>query len=154
MSIASRIKLHQKTLTSDDLMGLIFDEYDWLALQDGGKLKPKNEDANFQADSKRWKGQNSRTPITCHNCSWNGHKKEDCWEEGGGKAGQGPKNWKSHGKRNKSGGENLKSGQRANMANKKKDTDDVWLATVEDASPASAGAATSTTIELYDSGAS
>lgn len=154
-SVASSIKLHQKTLTSDDLMGLILDEYDRLALQDGGKSKPKNEDAAFQADGKRWKGRNSRTPITCHNCGWNGHKKEDCWEEGGGKAGQGPKNWKSRGKKNKSGGENSKSGQRANTANEKKDEPDgVWLATVEDASPASAGAATSTTVELYDSGAS
>jgi len=36
---------------------------------------------------------------SCHNCQKKGHKAEDCWEEGGGKAGQHPKwKWKGHGK--------------------------------------------------------
>jgi len=29
--------------------------------------------------------------LSCFNCAKKGHKKADCWAEGGGKAGQGPK---------------------------------------------------------------
>ena len=35
-------------------------------------------------------GQKGRSVLTCFNCGKKGHKKADCWGEGGGKARQAP----------------------------------------------------------------
>ena len=153
-AVSTSMQLYQKTPTAHELMNLVINEYNRLLLQNGGKSKSKSEDAAFLTDGNSWKGkqhqQKSRFPFACNNCGWNGHKKENCWEEGGGKAGQAPKNWKPRGKKNKSGGESSKSGQKASTAEKKDEPDGVWLATTDSAGPAT----TRTTIELYDSGAS
>jgi len=37
------------------------------------------------------KGKKSKRNVECYNCHRKGHYKADCWKEGGGKAGQGPK---------------------------------------------------------------
>ena len=80
------------------MIGLILDEYDHLIVQDGPKVKTKENDAAFSANLKGEKGS-KRFSGTCFNCGWKGHKSEDCWEEGGGKESKVPKNWKSHGKK-------------------------------------------------------
>ena len=60
-------------------------------------------------------------PGTCHNCQKTGHKAEDCWEEGGGKAGQRPKKkWKPKGK----GGKDKAAAADADGG----EPDGVWLA--------------------------
>ena len=103
-SLSSTMHLQQKTITPDDLMDIVLEEYDRLTLQDGGKSKNKasSEDATFRADvSKCGKGPHQKFLGTCHNCGWPGHKGGDCWEEGGRKAGQAPKGWKLQGKKSK-----------------------------------------------------
>ncbi len=43
---------------------------------------------DFNADDE---GERRRFAGKCFNCGKIGHKKSNCWAEGGGKAGQGPK---------------------------------------------------------------
>ena len=96
-SLSSTMHLQQKTITPDNLMDIVLEEYNRLTLQDGSKFKNKalSKDAAFGADaSKHGKGLCQKFLGTCHNCGWPGHKGSDCWEEGGGKAGQAPKGWK------------------------------------------------------------
>jgi hypothetical protein len=53
-------------------------------------LKKNDKDAAFTAGMKG-KGNQQRKKGRCHNCSKLGHYKDDCYAEGGRKAGQGPK---------------------------------------------------------------
>jgi len=74
-------------LSPDDLMQTTTEEYDRRVLAKGGK---KEENVAFHAGDNGGKGK--RNPhIKCFNCNKKGHKKADCWAEGGGKASQGPK---------------------------------------------------------------
>ena len=72
-------------LTPDDLMQTISDEYDRRNL---GKMSKKEENVTFHAGESSQKG---KTAQKCFNCGKKGHKKADCWAQGGGKEGQGPK---------------------------------------------------------------
>lgn len=170
------IQLNQKTPTANDLMNLVVNEYDRLLIQNGGKLKLKGEDAAFLGNGNSQKGKQRqykpKFPYACNNCGWNGHKKEDCWEEGGGKAGQAPKGWKPRGKQSKQASDDKSkpSGSNADASKPKSDAepDGVWLAssrnTLEISMPqfqddihdtvAMWSSANEETIELYDSGAS
>ena len=89
-----------KKMKADDLISFFIEEakhqvindertkYAESALAAHGK-KPKKE--------KFHKGKTSEKPglsVTCENCNWDGHLKEDCWLKGGGKEGQGPRNRK------------------------------------------------------------
>jgi len=166
------MQLHQKTPTAHELMNLVINEYNRLLLQGGGKLKPKGKDAAFSGDGNSQKGKQReykpKFPYACNNCGWNGHKKEDCWEEGGGKAGKAPNGWKSRGKKSKD--EKPKtSGSNADASKLKSELepDGVWLASCDTmeisvpqfqddayhSAPARSGG-NEETIELYDSGAS
>ena len=49
-----------------------------------GKGRPKQQ---AKGDNK---ALSVDSEITCFNCGGKGHKKPDCWSEGGGKEGQGP----------------------------------------------------------------
>jgi len=157
-------------------MNLVVNEYDWMLLQNGGKSKSKSKDVAFSAEGSSWNGKQCqskpRFPCACNNCGWKGHKKEDCWEEGGGKAGQALKTWKSCGKKSKD--EKPKASRSNADASKPKDefeSDGVWLARTQETpesepedipstvadSAKSARSSTAThgaTIELYDSGTS
>jgi len=85
-----------RSISATTLISLILDEYDHLVAQSGGKAKSKDDDVAFTADSsKRNKGRKPKFNGDCNNCGWTGHMGRDCWEEGGGKAGQAPKGWKS-----------------------------------------------------------
>ena len=72
-------------LTPDDLMQTISNEYDRRNL---GRTSKKEENVAFYTGESSWKG---KLALKCFNCGKKGHKKVDCWAEGGGKAGQGPK---------------------------------------------------------------
>ena len=78
-------------LSADDLMLSITEEYKRHALKSKGNNKEENtaysNDANKGSKgglSLKWKGE-------CHNHGKKGHWTRDCWEKGGGKEGQGPK---------------------------------------------------------------
>ena len=71
-------------LSPDDLMQTITDEYECRNL---GRLSKKEENIAFAAEDE---GRKGRSALTCFNCGKKGHKKADCWDEGGGKAGQAP----------------------------------------------------------------
>ncbi|KAG0698989.1 hypothetical protein DFH29DRAFT_877634 [Suillus ampliporus] len=164
-----------------ELMNLVTDEYDRLLIQSGSKGKSKSEDVAFSADGTLEKGKRHqkkpRFPYDCNNCGWKGHKKEDCWEDGGGKFSKAPKGYKLRGKKLKSKDDNKSkpSGSNADASKSKDDSepDGVWLASTEDTegqAPKSRDApmialdsakfarnnmnTQGTTIELYDSGAS
>ena len=155
-SLSATMHLQKKTISPDELMDIVIEEYDQITLQDGRKSKGKAvpEDAAFGADASRnRKGQRKKVRFngTCHNCSWLGHKSCDCWEEGGGKAGQAPKGWKSCGKKSK----DLKDSKACSSAHIADEPDCVWLALMD--SPADSYLACTDTMgipELYDSGAS
>ncbi|KIK35578.1 hypothetical protein CY34DRAFT_31147, partial [Suillus luteus UH-Slu-Lm8-n1] len=128
-AISTSIQLHQKTPTVHELMNLVMNEYDQLLIQNGTKGKSKSDDIAFSADGTSHKGkqhsQKSKFPYNCNNCGWKGHKKEDYWEEGGGKAGKAPKGYKLCGKKSKS----KASGSNADVSKSKDDSepDGVWL---------------------------
>ena len=70
-------------LSPDDLMQTITDEYERRNL---GKTAKQEENAAFTAED----GHRGKSALTCFNCGKKGHKKADCWGEGGGKAGEAP----------------------------------------------------------------
>ena len=80
-------------LSAEDLMLSITEEYEHRALK--SKSGKKDDNAAFSADAGSSKGQkggsNQKRKGECHNCGKKGHWTRDCWEEGGGKEGQGPK---------------------------------------------------------------
>ncbi|KAI6138062.1 hypothetical protein BKA82DRAFT_167060 [Pisolithus tinctorius] len=151
-------------------MSYILNEYDCFVIQGGGKTKSPGEDVAFSADgSRKSKGQKTKFSGTCFNCGWTGNRAENCWEEGGGKAGKAPKGWKPRGKKDMSGKDSR--GGKANAAAEATSTepDAVWLAEYSTggvdepettsalpyATLALADSMLSTTmVELYDSGAS
>ena len=86
-------KITPLDLTPDVIMTTLKDNYDRQQMKSGKKSSNSGEDTAYSASlSKKFSGN-------CHNCQKKGHKAEDCWEEGSGKAGQRPKRkWKGHGK--------------------------------------------------------
>ena len=81
-----------KHLSSDDLMLSLTEEYEQRALRSKGKQKDKNV-AFYSSNAEKGHkgGSNPKRKGECHNCGKKGHWTQDCWEEGGGKEGQGPK---------------------------------------------------------------
>jgi hypothetical protein len=77
-------------LSPDELMLAFTDEYD---RQNVGKSSKKEENVAFSAKdgNERSKGRNFKRG-NCYNCDKPGHRKDDCWEKGGGKEDQKP-NW-------------------------------------------------------------
>jgi len=89
-------------MKSSDLIAFLLEEAQHRAINDERSRGPEQA----LATQAKWKGKgkgkakqaksddkalNADSEITCHNCGKKGHKKLDCWAEGGGKAGQGPR---------------------------------------------------------------
>ena len=75
-------------LSTDNLMHTITDKYDRQTL---GRTSKREENVAFYTSEEGGKGKKKRSDLKCFNCNKKGHKKVDCWAEGGGKAGQGPR---------------------------------------------------------------
>jgi hypothetical protein len=78
-------------LSPDELMQAFTDEYDRRNLGKSSKKEEENtafsaEDSNSNGSSRKGNDQRGK----CYNCGKPGHRKDDCWEEGGGKEGQKP----------------------------------------------------------------
>ena len=90
-AMTTSAKITHLDLTPDVIMTTLIDDYDRRQTK-CGKKSMNGEDAAYSASS-----SNKKFSGNCHNCQRKGHKAEDCWEEGGGKAGQCPKRkWKGH----------------------------------------------------------
>jgi hypothetical protein len=79
-------------LSAEDLMLSITEEYERRNLK--SKSGKKDDNAAFysnDAEKGQKGGSSSKKKGDCHNCGKRGHWARDCWEEGGGKEGQGPK---------------------------------------------------------------
>jgi hypothetical protein len=81
-----------KTVSADDLMLIVTEEYECRNLR--SKTGKKDKDSAFYSnDSGKGQkgGSSSKKKVECHNCHKKGHYKSECWAPGGGKEGQGPK---------------------------------------------------------------
>jgi Reverse transcriptase (RNA-dependent DNA polymerase)/gag-polypeptide of LTR copia-type len=86
-------------LSPDDLMLSIIEEYERRALKSKGKQKDENAAFYSNDAEKGQKGSsNPKRNGDCHNCGKKGHWTRDCYAEGGGKEGQGPKQKSKKGK--------------------------------------------------------
>ena len=107
-------------LSLDDLMHTVTNKHDCRSL---GKSSKKEENAAFYAGG----GKGKKTPFSgkCFNCGKKGHKKPDCWDEGGGKAGQVPK---GRGPEGDGKGKELKEGKGKESAASMKEPEAAWMA--------------------------
>ena len=78
-------------LSADDLMLSITEEYERHALKSKGNKKEENAAYSNDANKGSKGGSSLKQKGECHNCGKKGHWTRDCWEKGGGKEGQGPK---------------------------------------------------------------
>ena len=84
-----------KTVSADDLMLTVTEEYEHWNLQN--KSGEKEENSAFYSNNSRKGGKGSSSKdlkkknVKCYNCHKKGHYKHDCWLPGRGKEGQGPK---------------------------------------------------------------
>jgi len=76
-------------LSPDELMQAFTDEYEHQNIGKSSKREEENTAFSTEEGNGR-KGNNQKGK--CYNCGEPGHRKDDCWEEGGGKADQKP-NW-------------------------------------------------------------
>ena len=119
-------------LSSDDLMLSITEEYERRALKSKGKQKDENAAFYSNDAGKGQKGSsNPRRKGKCNNCGREGHWTRDCWEEGGGKEGQGPK---QKSKKEKGKGKKKETAAAAKESDKeeKPKEEEAWMAMVMD----------------------
>ena len=126
-----------KTLSADDLMLTVTEEYERRTLKASSKGGKKDDNEAFYSnDNEKGKKKGSKRKGDCHNCGKKGHWTRDCYEEGGGKEGQGPKQ-KGKAKGKGKGKEKEKEKETAAAAESKKeeksnDEDAAWMAMVDD----------------------
>jgi len=109
-------------LTPDDLMQTISDEYDHRNL---GRTAKKEKNVAFHTGDSSRKG---KMALKCFNCGKKGHKKFDCWAEGRGKAGQGPKGKGQGGGEGKGDGKGKEDKGKAKKSAAVAKEDAAWMA--------------------------
>ena len=123
-------------LSADNLMLTITEEYERRNLKNKSGKKDENV-ALYSNDSEKGKkgGSSSKKDVECYNCRKKGHLKKDCWAEGGGKAGQGPK---QKGKGKGKGNEKDKEGKEKETAAATKSTkeekpkdEEAWMVMID-----------------------
>ena len=99
-----------KRMKPNDLIAFLIEEAQHRVINDGRSRKAEEALAAHGKSKAIEKGEDEEKPkakdeatsadseITCHNCGKTGHKKHDCYSEGGGKEGQAPWQKKGRGK--------------------------------------------------------
>jgi len=115
------------SLSSDDLMQTVTEEYERRVMKLKGARKEENA-AYTAGGSARGQGSSggSKKNVECFNCHKKGHYKADCWAPGGGKEGQGPK-----GKGNAKAKGKEKEKDTAASAPSATHVDEAWMATAD-----------------------
>ena len=128
----------EKTLSADDLMLTVTEEYERRNLKN--KSGKKEENAAFYSNESEKDGKggsNSKSKkknVECHNCHKKGHYKSECWAPGGGKEGKGPKQkGKGKSKKDEKKDEKKESGASAETKGKEKEkeVEAAWLAMID-----------------------
>ena len=124
-------------LSADDLMLTITEEYERRNLK--AKFGKKDENvALYSNDSEKGNkgGSSSKKNVECYNCGKKGHIKKECWAEGGGKEGQGPKQKgkgksKGKGKEKESKEKETAAATKDTKEDKPKD-EEAWMVMIDD----------------------
>ena len=131
-----------KTISADDLMLTMTEEYECRNLQNKSSKKEENSAFYSNNSGKGGKGSSSKDSkkknVECYNCHKKGHYKHDCWLPGGGKEGQGPKQ-KGKGKQKSDDKEMAAASTEGKAATKTKGKEkekeavkEAWLAIIDD----------------------
>ncbi|KIO10893.1 hypothetical protein M404DRAFT_128922 [Pisolithus tinctorius Marx 270] len=95
-AMTSSTLVMQKDLSPDFIIKVISNKYDrhqtWMKRGNSGNSRNSKDTAYSVKDGKK---------STCENCGKKGHGRDQCWEEGGRKAGQVPKWFQNKGKEKK-----------------------------------------------------
>ena len=84
-SISVSARMNYRPITPQIVESYVTDDYDTCQVKSRKPLNMTTDDAAYSAQSKK--------NLLCANCNKKGHTKENCWAEGGDKAGQGPKGY-------------------------------------------------------------
>jgi len=118
-SLCVSARMNYRTITPQIVESSVTDDYDTRHVKSRKSSNTTaNDDVAYSAQSKK--------NLLCANCSKKGHTKENCWAEGGDKAGQGPK-----GRGNRKG-KGKGTEKAAKAAEKDEEPDGVWLTQVND----------------------
>ncbi|KDR80970.1 hypothetical protein GALMADRAFT_241535, partial [Galerina marginata CBS 339.88] len=111
-----------KTLSPDELMRAVTDEFDRRVVN--GKGQKEENSACYSTDSGKGRrgGGGSKRDVECFNCGKRGHFAADCWAEGGGKEGQGPRG------RGKAKGSSKEAAAATAKAREEEEEDAAWFA--------------------------
>src|SRR6266481_9694597 len=101
IALSAATRKSEKPLTSSELIWHLTEEAASTAVEDNINKSNAAMAAQQQCGKGKSKGGQSKSKDEqhCTNCSKDGHTKEQCWEKGGGKEGQGPRNWREKSKK-------------------------------------------------------
>src|ERR1700722_7392998 len=125
-SVTTAVTAAGRTLDPDNLVRMIVSEAEHRAIDERGDKAAESALMAGRAkkgnSKNKGKGTASTSGSKCDNCGRTGHTTPECYQEGGGKAGQWPASWKNHPK--------PKKGCKANIATSAKpDEDDMYAFT-------------------------